>query len=157
MLELLQTITSTNTTTWSSDITFDQFTAGLQNWKEQTNTSPSGRHLGVYKALLVAYNDCSKEFATEYDSDLEIDCQGKAEQVLRLIHGLVQAAANQGFYLRRWEKVFNIMMYKIPGCLELEKLRILHYFEADMNLMIGVLFGRQALYHTINNNLHHTG
>ena len=26
-----------------------------------------------------------------------------------------------------------------------------------MNLMIGILFGRWALYHTINNKLHHIG
>ena len=49
------------------------------------------------------------------------------------------------------------MMYKIPGCLELEKLRILHYFKADMNLMIGILFGWQAMHHITSNNLHHKG
>lgn len=74
-----------------------------------------------------------------------------------MIHGLVQLAANQGFYLHCWEKVFNIMIYKKPGCIELEKLRILHYFEADMNLMIGILFGRRAMHHINDNKLYHKG
>ena len=49
------------------------------------------------------------------------------------------------------------MIYKVPGCAELEKLRILHYFEADMNLMIGILFGRRAMYHVVDKKLHHKG
>ena len=46
-------------------------------------------HLGVYKDLLVAYMDYSKEFTAEYDTALEIDSQGKAEKILRIMHGLV--------------------------------------------------------------------
>ena len=80
VLDLLKKLTKANKAKWSSDITFEQFIAGLQNWKEQTNTSPSGRHLGVYKALLVAYINFSKEFTVDYDHELQIDCQGKDEK-----------------------------------------------------------------------------
>ena len=157
VLNLLKQLTKENKTKWSSDITFDQFIAGLRNWKEQTNTSPSGRHLGVYKALLIAYTDFGNEFTKEYDQEMQIDCQGKSEKILRIMHGLVQMSANNGFYLHRWEKVFNIMIYKTPGCIDLEKLRVLHLFEADMNLMIGILFGRRAMKHITDNKLYHTG
>ena len=56
--------------------------------------------------------DHNKEFTEAYDDTLEIDCQGKSERILHMMHGLVQLAANQGFYLHCWEKVFNIMIYK---------------------------------------------
>jgi hypothetical protein len=36
---------------------------------------------------------------------------------------------------------------------ELDNLRVIHLFEADFNLMIGILFGRRAMYHQVNKNL----
>jgi hypothetical protein len=45
------------------------------------------------------------------------------------------------------------MIYKKPGCVELDKLRVIHLFEADFNLMIGILFGRRAMYHQADQNL----
>ncbi len=36
----------------SASISIDDYTSALQRWKESTATSPSGRHLGIYKALL---------------------------------------------------------------------------------------------------------
>jgi hypothetical protein len=70
-----------------------------------------------------------------------------AEQILEMIHGLASSAAPYGLYLNRWIQVVNIMIYKKPGCIELDKLRVIHVFEEDFNLMIGILFGRRAMYH----------
>jgi hypothetical protein len=76
-----------------------------------------------------------------------------AEQVLMMIHGLAAAAAKYGFFLHRWIQVVNVMIYKKPGCVELDKLRVIHLFEADLNLMIGILFGRRAMHHQVDNHL----
>ena len=73
------------------------------------------------------------------------------------MHGLVQALANNGFYLPWYGKVFNIMIHKIPGYSELEKFRILNYFEADMNLTIGIFFGVRGMYHITGHKLYHKG
>ena len=43
-------------------ISFKEFTQGLRKWKEATSTSPSGRHLGVYKVLLIAHDNNNGEF-----------------------------------------------------------------------------------------------
>jgi len=32
-------------------LTFDDMIAGFRKWPERTSTSPSGRHLGIYKSL----------------------------------------------------------------------------------------------------------
>jgi hypothetical protein len=76
-----------------------------------------------------------------------------AEQILGLIHGLAASAARHGFYLRRWVNVVNVMIYKKPGCIELDKLRVIHLFEADFNMMVGILFGRRAMHHQVDNQL----
>jgi hypothetical protein len=49
------------------------------------------------------------------------------------------------------------MIYKKPGCIKLEKLCIIHSFEADFNLVIGLLFGQKAMYHASEHNLIHQG
>jgi hypothetical protein len=38
-------------------------------------------------------------------------------------------------------QVINIIIYKKPGDIELDKLRVIHLFKADFNLLIGVYFG----------------
>jgi hypothetical protein len=79
-----------------------------------------------------------------------------AAQILQMVHGLAAAAACHGFFLRRWLQVVNVMIYKKPGCVELDKLRVIHLFEADLNLMIGILFRRRAIYHQVDRSLLNT-
>ena len=43
-----------NTPPFAIDINQDKFMSGFRQWREQTATSQSGRHLGQYKALLRA-------------------------------------------------------------------------------------------------------
>jgi hypothetical protein len=49
------------------------------------------------------------------------------------------------------------MIYKKLGVIELDKLRVIHLFEADFNLLIGVYFGRRAMHHQVDRNLIHQG
>jgi hypothetical protein len=76
-----------------------------------------------------------------------------AEQILIMIHGIAATAAKLGFYLHCWIQVVNVMIYKKPGCIELDKLRVIHLFKADLNLMIGILFGRRAMFHQVDHQL----
>ena len=49
------------------------------------------------------------------------------------------------------------MIYKKQGCIELEKLRVIHLMEADFNLAIGILFGRRAIITQIKDKHLHKG
>jgi hypothetical protein len=49
------------------------------------------------------------------------------------------------------------MIYKKIGCIELNKLRVIHLFEADFNLLVGLFFGRRAMYHQVDHGLIHEG
>jgi hypothetical protein len=54
-------------------------------------------------------------------------------------------------------EVINIMIYKKLGVIELNKLRVIHLFEADFNLLIGVYFGRCAMHYQVDRQLIHKG
>jgi hypothetical protein len=169
---------------WSPDISFDKFISALLHWRESTSTSPSGRHLGLYKALITAYIDASGGFSEldfdphdgsttgspndtghldtyADDSPLHTDpiltVQEQAEKILRIIYGLASTASRLGFYLQRWTQVVNVMIYKKTGVIELGKLRVIHLFEADFNLLVGVFFGRRATHHQADHQLIHPG
>jgi hypothetical protein len=137
---------------------FETFISAFLHWKESTSTSPSRRHLGLYKALITAYINASDKFdKTDPDNKYAPTVQAQAEEILRLIHGLASVATAQGFFLRRWINVINIMIYKKPGCIELDRLRVIHLFEADFNMFVGVLFGCRAMRHSVSHNLLHSG
>ena len=113
-----------------------------------------GCHLGIFKSLVTAYIDSGGEFGIIIDDD-GVSIRDKAEEILRVIHGLAAEACKHGFYLNRWRYVINVMIYKKAGSIELDTLRVLHLFEADLNLMVGILFGRRAMHHNVDHQLLH--
>jgi hypothetical protein len=151
-MDLLRERHNAQLVSWSEIVSFEEFIAGFLHWNEQTSTSPSGRHLGLYGALVTAYCNSSGEFTDQSDT-YEATTQEMATQILSMIHGLASSAARHGYYLHRWVQVVNVMIYKKPGCIELDRLRVIHLFEADFNLIIGILFGRRAMYHQVENQL----
>ena len=63
------------------------------------------------------------------------------DKIFKLIALLVNTAMHTGYPLKRWRKVANLMLEKIPGRPIITKLRIIHVFEADINLVLGILWG----------------
>jgi hypothetical protein len=161
VLDILRDRSKLPPPSWSAAVSFDEFVSALLHWRESTVTSPSGRHLGMYRSLVTAYCDSSGEFSKLPDDipDLDsapnvndgaslpappTDTQEMAASILQLIYGLAMTAARLGVYLQRWTQVVNVMIYKKPGCIEFDKLRVIHLFEADFNLLVGLFFGRRA-------------
>jgi hypothetical protein len=165
---------------WSPTVTFDDFVSALLHWREDMATSPSGRHLGIYRSLVTAYCDSSGEFSEAPDPHSDDDdppvpnlmeddettvpapwfdptVQEKSEAILQVIFGIAEATASLGFYLQRWTQVVNVMIYKKIGCIELNKMRVIHLFEADFNLLVALFFGRRAMHHQVDHGLIHEG
>jgi hypothetical protein len=69
VIEILKERAHNPTTEWSPDVDFDNFISGLLHWRESTSTSPSSRHLGMYKALATAFCNSSDEFSDSSDAD----------------------------------------------------------------------------------------
>ncbi len=73
------------------DIDVTEYRKMICKWKERTSTSPSGRHLGVYRALL----------------DLP--------QVTRDICSMLNVVIRTGIIPSRWCTAISVMLEKDPG------------------------------------------
>jgi hypothetical protein len=79
----------------------------------------------------------------------------KATAILSAIYVLAAGVAKRGLYLKHWILVINVMIYKKAGVLELDKLRVIHLFEADFNLLVGLIFGRRTVHNAVNHQRLH--
>jgi hypothetical protein len=116
------------------------------------------RHLGLYKALVTAHIDAINKFSDRSsDAPQDPPPKVKAEEIPPPIHGLAAIATAHAFFLRRWIHGINVMIYKKPGYIELDRLRVIHLLKADFNLFIGVLFGCRDMHHSVSQDLLHHG
>ncbi|KAI2506424.1 hypothetical protein MHU86_8050 [Fragilaria crotonensis] len=131
---------------WSRDlirptISDDDFCEKLRLWSESTTTSPSGMHLGHYKALISRHSfssdapdeDLTPEFIASRD---ELNYRQQALRQLRL--DMINYALERGYSLQRWQKVVNTMLFKDPDNVRLHRTRVIHIYEADFNLFLGI-------------------
>ena len=94
---------------------------GFKKWREATTTSPSGRHLGHYKALIT--------------DPMLLSCLTK----------FLHIALNTGIALNRWRNAVNVMIEKDPGVPNVHRLRIIHLFEADYNFLLKLMWGHRLV------------
>jgi len=101
---------------------------GFRCWPEWTTMSPSGCHLGVYKALLKDQPPSnSPPKYVPWMHSIDIMCY---------IYHLMQLAIKHTFPYECWWIVWNMYLKKEPGNLRIDKLCTLHLFEADYNLLL---------------------
>jgi hypothetical protein len=93
----------------STEITSDDVIYGFKNWRETTSTSPSGRHLGQYRSLI------------------------QHPTLLSCFVKFMNIAIQSGISIPRWSNAVNFMIEKDQGKPKLNRLRIIHLFEADFN------------------------
>ncbi len=77
-------------------------------WPERTSTSPSGRHLSHYHALL------KPDGSTSADDDYEA-LDGARKDVWFAHHAILQYSIRHGYCFKRWHQVVNAMIEKEPG------------------------------------------
>jgi hypothetical protein len=108
---------------------------GYKVWRERTATSPSGLHLGHYRTIAKHKNkDCEQGLSIK---DIILDIQSIK----------VNIALQHGFVFKRWEQVTNLMLEKVPGFPKMDRLRVIHIFEADLNLILGIIWNRRLVHH----------
>ena len=117
----------------TSDITTLDVHKGFAVWKEKTSTSPSGRHLGHYKAII------------------------QEETLLHCLTNFLQLTLKHGLVLTRWCNAVNIMIEKDSGQPKLTRLRIIHLFEADLNLFLKLQWGSRLVRHAGKHSLLNDG
>jgi len=101
---------------------------GFRKWPERTTTSPSGRHLGVYKSLL-------KDLPPK-DPPPDYVPRTYGIEIMQCVFTLLELAIKHVHVYDRWKTVWNMYLEKKPGYPHLDYLQTLHLFEADYNLLL---------------------
>jgi hypothetical protein len=128
---LLQILSTPNTLpTIDNCLSLQEFKQALRKWNEATSTSPSGRHLGHYKVLLRS-DYCDELYHQDYSDP--------KERILKVYYDILTQASLSGISLYRWQNSTTAMIEKIPGCPKIQKLRVIHLYEADYNLILKVI------------------
>ena len=132
--------------TMSDSLVFEDFKRRFSIWREDTSTSPSGMYLSLYKALI------SSKY---HDGLIDENILQEGEDIFMDIFLISNLACRYGFAFERWKEVVNCMINKKIDSFRLNQLRVIHLFEADYNLIIGLLFGRYMIHRICDNNLLH--
>lgn len=117
-----------------SNITPEEMRKAFHKWRESTSTSPSGRHLGHYRAVLEIPNQSNGT-----------DTPTMAQPILHLHTNMSNWAVENNHVYPRWQKVVSTMLEKIPGQPRVDKLRTIHLVETDLNMILGIIWGRRIL------------
>ncbi len=68
------------------------------------------------------------------------------QQTLAEVHlSLLNYALERGYSYKRWQCIANTILFKDPGSVKIHRTRVIHIYEADFNLMLGIKW-RVALY-----------
>ena len=112
-------------------ITEQEYVGKLRVWKESTSTSPSGLHLGHYKAMIArhAYSNIDSEI--EADNEKRHQWNHMQEQILRLHVQMMNYALERGYSYQRWRTVVNTILFKDPDNVRIHRTRVIHIYEAD--------------------------
>lgn len=113
----------------------------LKIWTESTTTSPSGLHLGHLKALIARHSFQS----TPSDDDLTTAFKAQRDELNRkqadlfdLQLSLINYTLERGYSYKRWQTIANTMLFKDTDNVRLHRTRVIHIYEADFNLALGV-------------------
>jgi hypothetical protein len=87
--------------------------------------------------------------AIEALEDLESYQKKMLDAQINLIN---HAITGRKHVFEHWKKVANFMIFKEPGNTKIHRLRVIHLYEADLNLILGVKW-RALTHHGIDNHL----
>ena len=118
-----------------------EFCSKLKVWRESTSTSPSGMHLGHYKVLVARHSfsttaddtDLTPEFIARRD-----DLNRKQTDIRLAKLAIINYALERGYSFQRWQNIVNSILFKDPDNMRLHRTRIIHIYEADFNLAMGL-------------------
>ena len=107
----------------TSDITEAEFLDFWSTAKEATSSSKSGRHFGHYKAICC------------HSSLIQLHVKN------------INLAARRGNPLVRWRQGVTVLLEKVVGNINIDKLRAICLLEADFNWWLKVIFARKMMSH----------
>ena len=133
------------------EVTIDKMINRYKKWNERTATSPLGRHLGHFHALFRSF---------KYDlDDLSQDkamMEEKRDLIINVHFMMLQIAAKNQHVYAWWKNILTCMIEKDSGSSKIRQLRVIHLYECDLNLLLG-LYMREMHQHCEDNYLLNKG
>jgi hypothetical protein len=80
-----------------------------------------------------------------------------SDKIMQVYYNISMSATYIGLALDRWKNITTCMIEMKPGVSRLDKLRVIHIFEADYNLILKVMWSRKAIWKVHNNGLLNDG
>ena len=115
-------------------ISQSEYLGKINSWRESTSTSPSGLHLGHHKAMTARH-----EFSDLSDKDpRKAEFEHQRREIIKLHLQLLNYGLERGYSYVRWQQVANAMLFKEPGNFKIHRTRVIHLYEADYNLAMGL-------------------
>jgi hypothetical protein len=126
-------------------VTEQEYRGKLKVWKESTTTSPSGLHLGHYKALIARHKYSDIDSENEEENAQRDEWNHMQSSLLTLHIQMLNYALERGYLYERWQTINNTILFKDHDNVRIHRTRVIHIYEADYNLMLGIKW-RMALY-----------
>ena len=139
-----------------SELTDEDLRGKLKSWPEKTTTSPSGLHLGHWKALVLPHTHTNGTQKTKEGRERAAELDTIQQTLFDIRLKMLNYAIKWGYSFRRWQEVVNTMILKKEGDTRIHRLRVIHLYEADYNLLLAVKW-RQALHAAEDANTLHDG
>ena len=115
----------------STNILPEDFIKCYKHWKETTASSPSGRHIGHYKALI------------------------NKPDIVAYFCKMLRLPLRYGFAPKRWKKVLQVIISKDEGQPRVDRLRNILLLEADYNFTLKLIWGKRLMKRATEKNLLH--
>ena len=95
-------------------ITDEEMRKKLKIWPEKTTTSPSGLHLGHWKALITNHTHSHVTTKDREKQERKLNLDNKQEDLFQARLSLLNYATKWGYSYKRWQEVVNTMILKTP-------------------------------------------
>jgi len=127
-----------HTATTAHLLDYDLLMNGIKKWPEQTLTSPSGCHLGIYTKMLQKHMAKKKKKNQGNDTEPPTN-PGLIKQghdILFLIFVILTIALKHTYPLQCWQTVWTMFIEKEMGNPNINCLHCIMLFEADWQLLL---------------------
>ena len=115
----------------SVDLTPEKFKDFYRKTPEDKSASPSGLHIGHYKAAITN------------------------EDFLFVVWKIMHLSYNNSYCLQRWKTSATTLLEKVHRSPWIHKFRTIHIIESDLNYVMRAIWGREFMYHNENNKAFH--
>jgi hypothetical protein len=65
---------------------------------------------------------------------------------------MIMIASKHGISLQRWQNSTTAMIEKSPGCPKINRLRVIHLYEVDYNIILKIIWARKLVWNVHDNN-----